>query len=259
MGLCKEQTKEKIAELARVPEGLKDVSQDELEEILEKAGLKSEGGKFSLKSDSRAFEIFEGLSPEQIREAEITRCLTLGFHKALGLSEQQFTDKDFFPLPEERPNPLVIIPEVITRKDKRLLLDISSQMNLIEVGGKNGKNYLDLTQHKDLIEIPDRIHWIFEVEDGSRFAVSEPLTSSAQEERILKREKRTPFAIIHGIALVRRFPEIILNHHYLDLPGSRCGFFGVPCLGLDYDGPELIALVAGSADSGYGVPSFRSV
>lgn len=258
MGLCKEQRQERIAELAKAIEKLRDVSREELKEIFEEAGLKTEGAEFILKSDSRAFKALEGLSPEQIWRAEITRCLALNFHKALGLTEQQFADKDFFPLPEEKPNPLAIIPEVITRTDKRLLLDISSQMALVEVDGKTGRNYLDLTEHKDLIEIPDRIYWIYEVEDGSRFAVSDPLTSPEQEEKILKKEKRTPFASIHGIALVRRFPKI-LKHHYLDLPGSRCRSSRVPYLRLYCDRPGLVAYYADVASSDYGVPSFRSV
>lgn len=250
MSLCKDQREEKITKLTKAFDdlGLKDISQEEQEDII----------KAALQPGSRIFKELEGLSPEEIWEREVDRCIELKFYKELSLTEQQFKDKDFFPLPEEKPNPLAVIPEIITRKDKRLLLDISTQMSLIEVGGKKGKNYLDLTIHKDLIEIPDRIHWIYEVEDGSRFAISDPLTSPEKEEKILKKEKRTPFATVHGIALIRRFPEI-LNHHYLDLPGSRCKSSEVPCLRLSYGEPILNAYYADYAISHYGVPSFRSV
>lgn len=200
----------------------------------------------------------EGLSPEEIWQREVERCIQLGFHRELGLTEQQFADKDFFPLPEKMPNPLAIIPEIITRRDRRLLLDISKQMTLITFGKKNGKNHLYLTWHKDVVEIPDRIHWIYEVEDGSRFAVSEPLTSPEQEEEILKKEKRTPFASIHGISLVRRFPEV-LKHHSLDLAGSRFLSYFVPCLLSHFHGPELAAYSIEIAASNYGVPSFRNL
>jgi len=260
MSLCKDQKQEKIAELAKAFDGLKNISQDELREILEAAGLRlcvyRGETHFVLKSDSRIFEALKGLSPKEVWEMEVNRCIQLKFHKELGLTEQQFMNKDFFPFPEERPNALAVIPEIITRKDKRLLLDISKQMSLIEIGGKKGKNYLDLTEHKDLIEIPDQIHWIYEVEDGGRFAVSDPLTSPEQEEKNLKKEKRIPFATAHGIAVIRRFPEI-LKHHYLDLLNSRYKSSEIPCLSLFCSEPKLHAGCAGFADSDYGVPSFR--
>ena len=202
-------------------------------------------------------EVLKGLSPERIRFLEILRCIELGFHKALGLTEKEFYNEDFFPLPEDRPNPLAIIPEIITLEDKRLLLDIPTQMSLIEVDGKKGKSYLYLKEHKDLIEIPNRIHWVYEVEDGSRFAVENPLTSSEQETEILKKEKRTPFATIHGIALVRKSPET-LKHHHFDLASSCVESGEFPNMYLC--GREIQLSVGGiiSASSSCAVPSFSS-
>lgn len=201
---------------------------------------------------------FQELSVKEIWENEIARCILLGFHKALGLTKQQFTNRDFFPLPEEKPNPLAIIPETIFLNNRiKLTLDISEQMKWIKVNGESGTDYLTLTEHKDLIEIPDRIHWIYRVEDGSRFAVSEPLTAPEQEEKILKKQKRTPFATVHGISLVRRFPEV-LNHHYLNLPGSRYGFYRFLSMCFSHDGRPILSPYNYN-NRFSGVPSFYGI
>lgn len=259
MTLYEDQRKGVIDELIKVFGKLKNVSKEELKEILKEAGLELGSVKFILKSDSRIFESLKNLSLKEIRESEIQRCLKLGFHQALGLSKKEFSSEDIFPMPEDKPSPLAVIPEIITLNNKRLLLDISIQMSLIKVGSKKGKNYLDLKRHKDLIEIPDKIHWVYEVEDGSRFAISDPITSPKQEVEILKKEKRTPFATVHGIALIRRFPEA-LKHHCLDLASSGFGSGEVSYLGLDDNNrPGLGASDVDNDCSGYGVPSFCSV
>jgi hypothetical protein len=231
------------------------------------------------------FERYNGLSFEQIREDQIQKCLELKYHKALGLSEEEFRDANFFPPPEEKANPLAVIPEIVTLQNRRVLLDIPTQMFLlgerinysqnhysyeltnIDVStqtifsqravGDKGRSSLDLKDHKDIIDIPDKIHWIYEIEDGYRFWAKTLGKTIEEGMKILKKEKRTPLPTIYGISLIRA--ELIAyrdEYHDFILCGSRT-LDGEGAICLNWHSKSVGTLLAGSALSSFSLPSFK--
>ena len=94
-------------------------------------------------------------------------------------------------------------------------------------------NYLNLSYVKELYP---RVNTLYDVEDGS-----EMLGKSPNEcEEKFKKEKRRGLNIYEGLALLRHNPKV-LEHHNIDLSGSRCDKFddGVPYLCLSDGVPSL--------------------
>lgn len=133
-------------------------------------------------------------------------------------------------------------------------LDLEGLLALIEVNGKTGKNYLNRQRLSDVIEAPKTAHLLLDVEDGrTRLNTRASVSSNniAQEGRLAYTIWR---GLIHGIV----FPYV-LQHHNLDLVGTRYKSGSVPHLFL-YDGvPELYSYWNGSAHPEWGAPSAGSM
>lgn len=135
------------------------------------------------------------------------------------------------------------------------IIDLKRLMKLINLHGKTGENYLGVTDLSDLTNDPTGAHVLLDVEDGRARLNTKP---SLSMERI-KAEKRiaytTWYGLIHGIV----FP-CVLDHHNLDLVGSRsCSSF-VPNLCRASDGiPKFNdGRWIGKADPRWGAPSAGS-
>ena len=110
-------------------------------------------------------------------------------------------------------------------------------------------NYLNLSYVKELYP---RVDILCDVEDGS-----EMLGKSPNEcEEKFKKEKRRGLNIYEGLALLRHNPKV-LEHHYIDLSGSRYVKFGdrVPALYLSGGVPSLSNGWAGHSYPHYGSAS----
>lgn len=131
------------------------------------------------------------------------------------------------------------------------VLDLDGLMNLVEVDGVTGKNYLDRQYLTDVVAVPTNTHLLVDVEDG-RKRLNTKLSVSFEN---IRREERvsysTWYGLIHGIV----FP-CVLQDHNLDLVGSRYESKDVPSLCLDgYGVPELYFSWDDEADPKWGAPS----
>lgn len=191
-------------------------------------------------------------TPAEIREKQLNRFVDLGFHTGYGMTGEELVN--LTPLPEQgRENPLLVMPQMILTQNRIYVLDLTRMMELLVVDGKKGKNYLDLTQVKDLVEVPRQPYWIYEVEDGKKMKGISPNNCVKQ----FKKEGRRGLIAQEGIALMVQCPDV-LKDHYVDLPGSCCGSGGVPCLSFWSAGPGLGSCWAGHVRSDYGSASCRS-
>lgn len=140
------------------------------------------------------------------------------------------------------------IPFVIVAQTPSLTL--ATRMEKVVLGGKTGASYLADNRVTNLDTIPRGHYLAFGVEDGRAMRNTKPSVCLAQ----FKRDKRFGGTVNEGISTVMYEPEI-LQHHFIDLPGSRCGGGGVPYL-FEVDGPKLGALWGGNANPSYGSLSY---
>ncbi len=114
------------------------------------------------------------------------------------------------------------------------------------------KNYLHLEYVKDLFPRP-KDDTIYDVEDGTEAMGVAP---RGNEEKFRK-EGRRGLTIHEGLALIRHNPKI-LDHHFIDLCGSRSGEARVPCVYRRGDRPALSRNFGGSANPDWGAASCGS-
>ncbi len=102
-------------------------------------------------------------------------------------------------------------------------LDLNYLMNLVGYKGKNGVNYLAVEHLTSVVDAPKVAHLMLDVEDGATRLNVRPSESRAN----IRHEGRSPYDVWRGIVHAVVFPEV-LDHHYLDLVGSRWGGSACP-------------------------------
>lgn len=130
--------------------------------------------------------------------------------------------------------------------------DLKHLMELVEVDGEKGENCLDADYLKDVIGVPQGAYLMNDVEDGAQRLDTKP---SVSEKQIVTKG-RSPFIIYEGIILAVVFP--VLQHHNLDLLGSRYKSDNVPNLNLNDGKPKLNANWNDNALPLWGAPSCGS-
>ncbi len=216
MALCKDQRKTLVEKFRSL---IKETPEDELANILTEAQR-------------------ETPVPEDVRSTQLKRLVKLGYHKAAGMSKEEFAN--LIPEPEDKEGALLIIPATI--------VSVSKQMELI-----GGKNYLNLASLKDVVDTATIPYWIYQVEDGKEMLGKSPDTCI----KVFKKQKRRGLIVTEGIAIAAQSPNT-LEGHYIDLPGSRFGSARVPYLRLHNGRPWLRCYFSGDAFSGCGSASCGS-
>jgi len=134
------------------------------------------------------------------------------------------------------------------------ILDLSQLMSHVELNGKTGVNYLDVSYIKPIVEVPSTAHLLVDVEDGRARLNTKPMIS---RDNIAK-ENRYPYDVFRGIIHAILFP-MVLSHHYMDHVGSRYNEGFVPFLYVNDDKPALNGYGGDYAYPKYGAPSAGSV
>ena len=129
--------------------------------------------------------------------------------------------------------------------------DLDYLMSIVEVKGKNGRNYLDPQYVHDEIVVPAGPYLMQDVEDGKKRLNTDPLISKAN----ILQEGRSPYTIWRGVIHIGVFPEVLESHN-MDLVGSR----GMPFLCLYNGEPRLESYrYIPYAFPGWGAPSCGSI
>ncbi|MDD3101563.1 MAG: DUF5701 family protein [Patescibacteria group bacterium] len=188
-------------------------------------------------SGSKGVLVSQASSEVKVRETQIKRLLECNVHKALNMSEEEFRNR--VPLPENRPNALLIID----------ILDCEKGMKCA-----NGINRLSLAELEDVVILRKlAFYWIYEVENGKKMLGKSP----DQCVEIFKKQGRRGLTAREGCFLLIQNPYV-LEDHFIDLPGSRYDSGFVPCLDLDVGRPELDSRYSFYSYSRYGSASCGS-
>lgn len=139
--------------------------------------------------------------------------------------------------------PFVIVPQTSA-------LTLATRMEKVVLDGKTGASHLADNRVTNLDTVPQKHYLAVDVEDGRAMRNTKPSVCLAK----FKRDKRFGGTVNEGISLVTCEPEI-LRHHYIDLPGSRCGSGDVPYL-YECGGPGLSAGWCNAAVPDYGSLSY---
>lgn len=234
--LCKDQKEDLVSGLAALFLG---VSADEIDEVVDAT-------KTRLTSEAKEIKSQERLDAFDQR---VKVLLDKGYPEAAGMEKDQFlwyVDplRDEFEIGD-----LIVIPERI--------VSIPKQMSMVKLNGQTGYTdthfNLGALRQADGVETPNAPYLIRDVENGAAMRNISP------DNCVKQFKKRGRFGLVteEGIAVVARKPEA-LNNHYIDLPGSRYGSGGVPCLWLVGGRPWLNCNVAGAADLKWGSASCGS-
>lgn len=155
-------------------------------------------------------------TPEELFEFEISVLKD----KGLDLKSKDVDRLRKF-VPNEAQMFLVVPPQPDT-------LDLNGLMNLIEVNGVQGENYLDVQYLKDIAPPPSYAYLLANVEDGRKRLNKKPSVSAEN----IAAEGRIAYSVWQGLIHGILFP-CILQHHNLNLVGSRYPSDRVPYLYLD--------------------------
>lgn len=173
------------------------------------------------------------------------RFIDLGFHKELGLSEQEYLDSlpRFGPQPENfkgRFDIPVVVETSIPVKRQCELAGIEYFLAGLEV--------IDWTDDPKGYRTPDRpyITWLQDGEKNLNRAVEAVRKELAKDER--------GGTVIDGVAVCIAHPQV-LREHFLDLPGTRVGSVFAPYLILCFGGPELHCFWVVDVHPGFGSAS----
>lgn len=115
------------------------------------------------------------------------------------------------------------IPFVIVAQTPELTLAL--RMAKVVLDGNSGASYLADNRVTNLDDIPQGHYLAIDVEDGRAMRNIKPSVCLTK----FKKAKRFGGTVLEGISAVTYEPDI-LRHHFIDLPGSRCGGDGVPYL-----------------------------
>ncbi len=117
-------------------------------------------------------------------------------------------------------------------------------MSLVHNGANKGYAYIDPDAITDKEKTPNKLYYIYDVEDGEAMRGK----SSKTTEKLLKAQNRYPLTVAEAIALATHTD--VLSRHSMDIPGSRYDSDYVPFLWL-YDGQPRLGSgwATSSADS----------
>jgi len=191
-----------------------------------------------------AMDLIKNPTPEEVKMVQAKRLISLGFHEAREMNENEFLKA--VPLPKEGKTGhiLVISPRCVS---------ISAAMALIEVDGMKGKNFLDPASLKDVVETPaGMFYWRYDL-------LYKPYCgkSPATCEKLIKEEHRLQGTANEAVYVVAQHPKI-LKEQFLDCPGSHGHRGRVPYLSLCDGRPKLSASGADGSIPSYGSFSFGS-
>lgn len=183
-------------------------------------------------------------TPEEIKNTQVSRLISLGFPKALGMSNDEFVKAVPLPIEGKTGHVLVINLKYVS---------IPTAMSLIEVDGKHGKNYLNLDLLEDIASAPKGMfYWRY----GLDFKTCHG-KSPADSLKLILKANRIPGTSNDAIYVVAQMPQL-LKEIWLDCPGSRYRRDYAPFLYLYDDGPGLDAISADDAGPDCGSFSFGS-
>lgn len=125
---------------------------------------------------------------------------------------------------------------------------------MVRNGYKAGYNYLNPTHISDVVDAPQELYYIYDVEDGNSTRCKSPQDA----EKIIQQQKRSPLTMVEVTALTTHMD--VLSKHYVWAVGSRYeSANGVPHVYLAYGArPKLDWGDVGSSDSRGGSPSCGS-
>ncbi len=136
------------------------------------------------------------------------------------------------------------------------VLDLNGLMALVEVNGIKGRNHLDPECLIDLELAPAGAHLLLGVEDGHWRRNIAPNVSMGN----IQAEGRISYLVWYGLVHAIIFPEVLEEHHDLNLTGSRYyDSGGVPYLYRGDHGVSRLDSRRSIVDSKWGVPSAESV
>ena len=161
-------------------------------------------------------ERYQALRPRQLFDMEIER-LT-----AKGLTRYEHADRFRNNLP---PNLFLFIPPQSRE------LDLDNLMDLIEINGIRGRNFLAMQGLKDIIEIPKQSYFMLDLENHR---IKGDCTLLTVETDIIKRN-RLPYTMWGGIIHAIVFPEILEDYDITYFIGSRHTF--------DYEGKSRVPFI----------------
>ncbi|MFC1757100.1 DUF5701 family protein [Patescibacteria group bacterium] len=133
----------------------------------------------------------------------------------------------------------------------RTYLTIYSQMLMVKNGDKTGYTNMDPTEITDVVDVPTKPYWIYDVENGKAMLGKSPETA----EKLIKKDGRSCLTETEVIAIgIQDLPD-----HYMDASGSRSGSSDhVPYLYLRDGRPRLHWDYADVSDSRWGSASCGS-
>lgn len=130
-------------------------------------------------------------------------------------------------------------------------LTIYSLMPMVKNGEKLGYTYLDPTEITDVVDVPKKPYWIYDVENGKAMLGNSP----KEAEKLIKKDNRSCLTDTEVIAIgIHDRPD-----HYMDATGSRYKHsVHVPDLWLSDGRPLLGWNDANDSLSDWGSPSCGS-
>ena len=197
-----------------------------------------------VKTPEAPVKIYPEISLEEERERQIQGFIKLGFHTKLGKTEEEYAMRfpKLVPQPESFKGRLgtpVLVETEISPKDQAELAGINYYLD--------GLNKTDWNQNLKDYKTPEAPYaaWL---NDGRDHIKQKP-----RDVRKNLKADEVGGTELDGIALYISNPKI-LDHHFLDLPGTAVGSGYAAYLGLWGDGPRLrYGFVDGA------VPRFGSV
>lgn len=163
---------------------------------------------------------------EWLRQAQ--KYIKLGFHKELGLSEQEYLDSlpKFGPQPENfkgRFDIPIMVETRISVKRQCELAGIEYCLDVVDVGWPSAFPYGDWPNDSKGYKTPN-VPYITWMQDGaSNLGESVDIV----REKLAKDERGA--TIFGGIAFYLAQPKV-LEHHFMDLPGTEVVPYRNPCL-----------------------------
>ena len=184
-------------------------------------------------------------------DGQVKTLIDKGYPEAAGIYKDWFLEEYVNPLRYKfETGDIIFIPERI--------VSIHKQMSLVKLKNKTGYNTpcinLGMLQQADGVETPNVPYLIHDIENG----VATKNISFSNCVKLFKKQGRFGLVPEEGIAIVTHKPEMLNNHRYIYLLGSRVVSGRVPGLYLNDDGLELGYVWPDSTNSKWGSASCGS-
>lgn len=135
----------------------------------------------------------------------------------------------------------------------RSMINLDRLMLMVVYKGRQGYSYLHQSEVSNLIKVPNRPYWMFDVEDGLAMCGKSPQDA----EPLIKQQRRTCTIVDEGIAVCTHTP--VLSKHFMHFTGSRYRRVDeVPDARLVGGKPELSHNLAVGSNGSWGYASCRS-